>query len=234
MDRPPRDMDRPPRDTERPQREREPRRSGAGYGEGRPQRGRRRPDRGQEVAERRPIEEPAEESAAPKVETPRISPDVVARDLSRVSAQLREPPRREEREPDMIEPPAFDLEAASGSDEESIAIGRRDVDDELPEFESDLSESQEDSFDGSDSGESVDADRSAESSDERSASAESESADSPEASFGRARHFRGAALRKSENTEIEPPKEPTEDLGTSGFSNEEASFGRLKRKRTRK
>ncbi len=242
IERPVRETERPQRDTERPQRDRddrrEPRRPGSRFGEGRGPRGRHRggPERVPESAGRLGAEEPTEESESPKMETPRINPEVVARDLSRVSAQLREPQPIEPREPEHIQPVEPDL--SNGSEDDVFETGRRYVDDELPEFDSDMSDNQEDAVDGT-SGEEAPSEAERPIRDEEPSGAdENEPSESREASFGRGRHFRGSAFRKSETPETEAPeagtpKEPDTDSGTGGFSNEDASFGRMKRKRTR-
>jgi solute carrier family 1 (neuronal/epithelial high affinity glutamate transporter), member 1 len=244
-ERPARETERPARDTERPARDREerrePRRGGGGFGDRGP-RGRHRggPERAADTVGRRPVEEPAEESATPRIEIPRnepqrISPDVAARDLSRVSAQLREPKPIETPVPGPVShPETADFDDVLGHEEESVTVGRRDVDDELPEFDSEVQDNQEHAFDGHED-HHEDVSQPAETKEERTEATEGES---PEASFGRARHFRGATFRKTENAESdipknETPKEPAEEAGTHGFTNEDASFGRMKRKRTR-
>jgi Na+/H+-dicarboxylate symporter len=253
-ERPTRETERPSRETERPVRDREERREprrGGGFGDRGP-RGRHRggPERSADTGGRRPVEEPAEEPATPRIETPRnepprnepqrISPDVAARDLSRVSAQLREPKPIDMPEHGPISrPEASDFDDVSGHEEESVTVGRRDVDDELPEFDSEVQDNQENAFDGhEDHHEAV-----SEPADVPEEHTEVAEGETPEASFGRSRHFRGATFRKTENAEsdtpktdapkIDTPKEPTEEPGTQGFTTEDASFGRIKRKRTR-
>lgn len=136
----------------------------------------------------------------------RMKPSVVARELAKVSAQLRD---------DEIEEP---MEAVT-----------EDLSDEFEpeaEVETTIAEPTLPSPRPADREPSVKAEPEPETEPEPDPETE------PETEFGRSRHYRGSALKKRDG-DVPPVTTEAEENPTDNFSSENVTFGRVKRKRTR-
>jgi hypothetical protein len=153
--------------------------------------------------------------------------------LSRVSAQLREPEQEPKPQPETVtQPEEASTDLPPGPEEQIPFRHGQHIDDELPDTDTDGEDGQQDIFDGPEF-ETAGAVEAADDSQESSKGESGESDTSEEVSFGRARHFKGAAFRNPEAPSLEETKETPDEPASQGFSSGDVSFGRLKRKRTR-
>lgn len=177
---------------------------------------------------------PAEPQDIPEVavdsESRRVSREAVARDLARISAQLGKSgaseaaeETRPRMEPENVDESPSDFTIARPPEEEFTRS-----EDALAD---DADESQSERADWDDV---IDIQDAAES--EEAAGEEQTVAEEPETptSYGRRRAFRGAAFRRDDNVPEGEPKEPIVDERPQSFSTDDVSFGRAKRKKTRR
>jgi len=185
-------------------------------------------------AEHRTPHPPVEPQDIPEVavdsEARRVSREAVARDLARISAQLGKSGDGEaaeetkpRTEPESVGEPLSDFTVARPVEEEHTRGEDTLADD------ADVSPSEradwDDVIDAPDTQESGEAITEGES--------EAEVPGAPTA-YGRHRAFRGAAFRRDDNASEGEPKEPLIDDRPQGFSTDDVSFGRAKRKKTRR
>ena len=224
--------ERPDSVRERPERrERRPSQEGPGdrrRASGHPRSRFERPE-GEPRALRRPPESPEAPAEAPAdTETRRVSREAVAKDLARISAQLGKPPAGDTTPTDgaitdlaeepVLRPPVVEPESelAQGDepsvlDEVTEPVSERVLwDDDIdaagtPDAEEEIAEGE----------------------------TEPDEAGQP-TEFGRRRAFRGAAFRRDNSVAADEPKEPVPDDRPQGFSSEDVSFGRAKRKKPRR
>jgi len=241
VERPAPEAERPEPDKDRPERrERRPSREGLGGGRRLPERPRTRPERAEREPRgpRPPTEPPDIPEVAADAESRRMSREAVAKDLARISAQLGKGSGSEA---------SFDSDTVTGTDHggepASTQIQAEPVEMDYRHGEEPLSD---DTASASSSGNTLwdDAMDSADSGDSDEPASESgvnsEEAEAPTA-YGRHRAYRGAAFRRNDNPSVEEPKEsvdeskePVPDDRPQGFSTDEVSFGRAKRKKMRR
>lgn len=211
----------------------EPRRPPDNLADSRRPRGRFRsgPER-QEAARPRRAPEQTSEPPVGGNDLSRLKPDVVARDLSRVSAQLRSDEKEIKPEPQTVSRPEESVVDLPPGPEEDASIGHRyGFDDELPESDTELDDRQPSAVDSSGFEDSEEVESAPDIQEgEPDKAAENEPSDQ---AFGRSRHFKGAAFRNNDTPPGEESKEPTEESTPQTFTSGEASFGRVKRKRIR-
>ncbi len=196
-------------------------------GSGGATRGGRREERPARTEEETVTDKPAPSMDEDAVGRARLDPATVARELARVSAQLQETPRNDEdtnKEPEPESPATGDLFSPSSvvsadsvdeTSRETSAYDSREHDDPAPSED-----------------ESWPSERAAsDQPEEPQRETETEVDDEEAMAFGRTRSRRGEKLRHEGLTEEEKKLELPEVK--DGYSTEDASFGRSKRKRTR-
>jgi hypothetical protein len=228
------EMERPEPARDRPERrERRPSREGVGGGrrlQGPTRVGSDRPE-GESRGPRRPTEPHDIPEVAAEGESRSVSREAVAKDLARISAQLGKGggsdsspdnsalARTGQRSVPALRP----SEVEPG--ESDFPNGEEPLADDAATVSSSGTALWDDAIDTSDS---TDSDESASDS-----KPDSDEAEAPTA-YGRHRAYRGAAFRRNESPSVDEPKEPTPDERPQGFSTDEVSFGRAKRKKTRR
>ena len=254
-ERPDREAERPEPSKDRPERrERRPSREGISGGRRLPERPRTRPERAErEPRDPRPPTEPTDISSdIPEValdaESRRVSREAVAKDLARISAQLGKGGESESSSDSGVRTRAvqdsepitkpFEVEPVDGDfhrDEESIEDAATESLSERVLWDDDI-----DTSDSKDSEEPI-----------VGSIPDSEETEAPTA-YGRRRAFRGAAFRRNDSPSAEKseesieesidepkeivaePEELVADERPKGFSTNDVSFGRAKRKKTRR
>jgi len=185
-------------------------------------------------AEHRTPHPPAEPQDIPEVavdtEAKRVSREAVARDLARISAQLGKSGESEAAEENRPR-----TEPANVGEPPADFPDVRSVEGESPRGEDTLVDdavvSQSERADWDDVIDTPDAPES----DDAITEGETEAGDSETpTAYGRRRAFRGAAFRRDDKAPESEPKEPLIDDRPQGFSADDVSFGRAKRKKPRR
>jgi len=150
---------------------------------------------------------------------------VAARELARVSAQLRKEESTIESEETFSPSPLAGVDSGGPTEPRDEIDRARETDLETAGLE-------EDSFGMSEPEEPGSGESTGDHEEEPTSAADV--ADTSSLAYGRRRHYAGAAFRRNGDAAAEqPPNEPVGDEPPQGFSGEEVAFGRVKRKRTR-